>query len=371
MNLGYSDEQRLLSESANNLLAARAQKKDARDLWAEMAELGWLAMPLPESHDGLGQGAVDVAILTEAFGRHLASTDYAPRIVLCGGLVAAIGSDAQKAALLPALATGMAKPALAHAEENARHDRAHVATQAARTAGGWRLSGDKIGVLGAAPDRFIVSARIAGSLRDRSGIGLFLVPADARGLRVLSHATVDGGQASRIELKDVELPADALLGANENAFEALDRAVDQAIAAWCAECVGLMEAATAATVDYTKIRIQFGKPLAVNQALRHRIADMSIQCEEGRSMALRAALYADSADAGARARAISGAWAKIAKSARFVAEQAIQLHGGMGVTNELDIGMYLKRVVALEAIVGGADRHLRRHAALSAAARAA
>ena len=372
MDLAYSEEQRLLNESANALLAARAQKKDARDLWTDMAELGWLGLPLPEEHGGLGQGAVDVAILAEAFGRYLVSTAYVPCVVLGGGLVAAAGSDAQKAALLPALANGKTKLALAHAEEGARHDIRHVATIATRVANGWKLSGRKTAALGAGDaDTIIVSARLSGATRDVQGVGLFLLPRGQAGAMVEPYGTVDGGAAARITLADVALPQDALLGGDENALRHVECAFDQAIAAWCAECVGLMEAATAATIEYTKIRVQFGKPLAVNQVLRHRMADMSIQCEEARSMALRAALHAHNADPIDRARAMSGAWAKIGKAARFVAEQAIQLHGGMGVTDELNVGMYLKRVVALDAIIGGPDRHLRRHAALSQSSRAA
>ncbi|MCB1539834.1 MAG: acyl-CoA dehydrogenase family protein [Rhodoblastus sp.] len=364
MDLSYSDEQRLLGESANNLLAARAQKPGATELWKEMADMGWLALPLPESDGGLGQGIVDVAIVTEAMGRHRARSNYVAGIVLAGGLVATLGNDAQRAALLPGLADGSLRLALAHAEEGARYNLAHVATTAKKSGAGWVLDGRKIAVLGGdVADRLIVSARVSGGLRDETGIALFVVARGAKGVTVDGHATVDGAGAARVTLSGVEVGADALL--SDNAFAAIQHAYDRSTAAFCSELVGLMEAATAATVDYTKIRIQFGKPLAVNQTLRHRMADMSIACEEARSMALRAALHADDDDARSRGRAVAGAWAKVSRAARFVAEQSIQLHGGMGVTNELEIGGYLKRVVALDAIIGGPDLHLRRHAALS------
>lgn len=366
MDLSYSDEQRLLRESADGLLSARAQRAGGADLWSEMAELGWLALPLPEEYDGLGQGAVDVAILTECFGRHRVRAPYAPAIVVCGGLLAALGDPAQKAALLTPLAQGRVRLALAHAEEGARHCLAHVAARAERTKEGWRLTGRKIAALGGdVADRLIVSARIDGETRDARGVGLFLVDPAGPGVTVEPFATVDGGGAARVTLTQAEVGGDALLGGSSDASPALEAMWDRAIAAWCSELVGLMEAATAATIEYTKIRVQFGKPLAANQALRHRMADMSILCEEARSMALRAALHAESADFATRARAVSGAWAKISKAARFVAEQAIQLHGGMGVTDELQIGGFLKRVVALDAIIGGPDHHMRRHAALS------
>ncbi|MCB1545438.1 MAG: acyl-CoA dehydrogenase family protein, partial [Rhodoblastus sp.] len=317
----------------------------------------------PESDGGLGQGIVDVGIVTEAMGRHRVRSNYVAGVVLAGGLIAALGNDAQRAAMLPGLADGSLRLALAHAEAGARYNLAHVATRATKSGAGWVLDGSKIAVLGGdVADRLIVSARISGATRDEAGIALFIVARDAKGVTVDGHATVDGAGAARVTLSGVEVGADALL--SENAFAAIERACDRATAAFCSELVGLMEAATAATIEYTKIRIQFGKPLAVNQTLRHRMADMSIACEEARSMALRAALYADNEDARARSRAIAGAWAKVSRAARFVAEQSIQLHGGMGVTDELEIGGYLKRVIALDAIIGGPDLHLRRHAAL-------
>lgn len=365
MDLSYSDEQRLLKESADGVLAARGQQS-AGELWATMAELGWLALPIPERHGGLAQGTVDVAILAESFGRHLVPTPYVACVALSGGLVAALGTEKQMSGLLPPLAAGERRLALAHAEDGARHDLRHVVTRATRDGAGWRLSGRKVAVLGGGEaTTLIVSARIAGATRDTTGIGLFLVQGEQSGVTVEPYPTLDGAAAARVAIDDVMLPADALLGASDNAFPELERAFDRASAAWCGELVGLMEAATAATIEYTKIRVQFGRPLAANQVLRHRMADMSTLCEEARSMALRAALHADSDDAIGRARAVSGAWAKVSRAARYVTEQAIQLHGGMGVTNELNVGGFLKRVVALDAIVGGADYHLRRHAALS------
>jgi alkylation response protein AidB-like acyl-CoA dehydrogenase len=364
MDLSYTDEQRLLQESANNLLAARAAKAGAQDLWSEIAGLGWLGLPLPEADGGLGQSTVDVAIVAEAMGRHLVSAPFVSNVVLCGGLVAALGSESQRA-LLPALADGKLRLALAHAEEGARYDLRHVATKAMRESDGWTLHGRKLAVLaGGDADKFLVSGRIAGTTRDAQRVGLFLIDRNAAGVSVEAYATVDGGSAARVTLDNAKVGADARLG-GDDALAHIEHAYDRAIAAWASELVGLMEAATAATIEYTKIRVQFGKPLAVNQVLRHRMADMSIACEEARSMALRAAIYADHEDGTQRARAVAGAWAKVSRAARFVAEQAVQLHGGMGVTNELQIGGYLKRVLALDAIVGGPDHHLRRHAALS------
>jgi alkylation response protein AidB-like acyl-CoA dehydrogenase len=383
MDLAYSDEQRMFADSANEVLTKRALKTDPQTLWSEMANLGWLALPIPEAYGGFGQGAADVGILSERFGRHLVVTPYVPAIVLCARLIASLGTDAQKAALLPGLANGTLKLALAHTERGARHTLQHVTLSASADGSGWRLSGEKMAVIGAdQADRLLVSARVSGASRDTRGISVFVLEPGQAGLRIDSYPTVDGATAARLTLTDVHLPESARLGAAndqagaqvgaqagahaDGAFAALEHAVDAAIAAWCAELLGLMESATAATIEYTKVRVQFGKPLAANQVLRHRMADMSVHCEVARSLALRAALHVDHADVSQRARAVSGAWAKVIRVARSVTEEAIQMHGGMGVTDELKVGLFLKRVLALEALVGGAEHHLRRHAAHSA-----
>ncbi len=371
MDLAYSDEQRMFADSANEVLTKRALRSDNQSLWSEMAELGWLALPIPEAYGGFGQGAVDVGILSERFGQHLVVTPFVPALVLCARLIASLGTDAQKAALLPGLANGSLKIALAHTERGARHTLQHVTLAASADGGGWRLSGEKMAAIGAdQADRILVSARISGDSRDARGMAVFVIEPGQAGLRIDRYDTVDGATAARLTLTELHLPASARLGATDGeadaAFPALEHAFDAAIAAWCAELLGLMASATAATIEYTKVRAQFGKPLAANQVLRHRMADMSVHCEVARSMALRAALYVDHADDSVRARAVSGAWAKIIRSARSVTEEAIQMHGGMGVTDELNVGLFLKRVLALEALVGGADHHLRRHAAHSA-----
>jgi alkylation response protein AidB-like acyl-CoA dehydrogenase len=298
-------------------------------------------------------------------------TPYVQALVLCGRLIESLGTDAQKAALLPGLANGRLKLALAHTERGARHTLQHVTLSAGADGSGWRLSGEKMAAIGAdQADRILVSARVSGHSRDVTGIAVFVIEPGQAGLRIDRYDTVDGATAARLTLTDVHLPDSARLDATDDeadaAFLALEHAFDAAIAAWCAELLGLMESATAATIEYTKVRVQFGKPLAANQVLRHRMADMSVHCEVARSMALRAALHVDHADVSVRARAVSGAWAKVIRAARSVTEEAIQMHGGMGVTDELNVGLFLKRVLALEALVGGAEHHLRRHAAHSA-----
>ncbi|MHC4049809.1 acyl-CoA dehydrogenase family protein [Bradyrhizobium sp. 25ACV] len=375
MDLNLSDEQRLLRESAERFVTgsynADHRRKMANDplgfspaVWKQFAELGWLALPIAEEFGGLGGGAVEISILMEAFGRGLVTEPYIATVVLGAALIDRCGTNEQKQESLPKIADGSLKLALAHSERAARFDLARVATTADRTAQGWRLAGSKIAVLdGHAADEIIVSAHIHDHQRPSGRIGLFLVPATTPGLVVSDYPRLGGGRACNIELSDVHLPEDALLGDGHDALPAIEWAVDRAMAALGAEAVGIMQTLLDTTLEYTKIRKQFGRPLSANQVIRHRLADMAMQVDESRSMALRAALKADAAPV-ERARAASGAKAKIGKCARFVGEQSIQLHGGMGVTEELEVGAYFKRLVAFDTLFGGSAHHYARHAEL-------
>ncbi|MCK1547093.1 acyl-CoA dehydrogenase family protein [Bradyrhizobium sp. 147] len=375
MDLNLSDEQRLLRESAERFVAesydAAHRRTMASDplgfspaIWRQFAELGWLALPLPEEFGGLGGGAVDVGILMEALGRGLVSEPYVATVVLGAALIARCGTTAQKQASLPKVGDGSLKLTLAHSERAARFDLAKVATSANKTSQGWHLAGKKIAVLdGHAADEIIVSALMHDHHGPSERIGLFVVPATAPGLTIADYARLGGGRACNIELSDVQLPEGALLGDGSDALPAIEWAVDRAMAALGAEAVGIMQTLLDTTLEYTKIRKQFGRPLSANQVIRHRLADMAMQVDEARSMALRAALKAD-AEPVERARAASGAKAKIGKCARFVGEQSIQLHGGMGVTEELEVGAYFKRLVAFDTLFGGSAHHYARHAQL-------
>jgi alkylation response protein AidB-like acyl-CoA dehydrogenase len=378
MDLNLSDEQRLLRESAERFVAesydAEHRRRMANDplgfspaVWKQFAELGWLALPIPEEFDGLGGGPVEIGILMEAFGRGLVSEPYVATVVLGAALIDRCGSTAQKQASLPKIADGSLKLAFAHSERAARFDLAKVATTATRTAQGWRLSGSKIAVLdGHAADDVIVSAHLHDHQGPSRRIGLLLVPATAQGLSTSDYPRLGGGRACNIELSGVQLAEDALLGDGEDALPAIEWAVDRAMAALGAEAVGIMQTLLDTTLEYTKIRKQFGRALSANQVIRHRLADMAIQVDEARSMALRAALKADATPL-ERTRAASAAKAKIGKCARFVGEQSIQLHGGMGVTEELEVGAYFKRLVAFDTLFGGSAHHYARHAALGRA----
>ncbi|MBR1148814.1 acyl-CoA dehydrogenase family protein [Bradyrhizobium sp. AUGA SZCCT0431] len=374
MDLTLSDEQRLLRESAERFVSetynAEHRRRVANDplgfsaeIWKQFAELGWLALPIAEDHGGLGGGAVEIGILMEAFGRGLVSEPYLSTVVMGAGLIGACGSEAQKQALLPKVADGSLYLAFAHSERAARFNLAEVSTTAWKTPNGWRIDGRKTAVLdGNAAGQIIVSAQVA----DDNGVGdlcLFLVPADTAGLGKRDFPRLGGGRACNLELRGVHVGADALLGDGGDALPVIEAVVDRAMAALGAEAVGIMQTLLDQTLEYTKIRKQFGRPLSANQVIRHRLADMAMNCDEARSMALRAALMVD-AEPIARGRAASGAKAKIGKCARFVAEQSVQLHGAMGVTEELDIGSYFKRLLAFDTLFGGSAHHYRRHAAL-------
>lgn len=381
MDLSFTDEQRLLRESAERFVAetynAEHRRRTAGDplgfsprVWKQFADLGWLALPIAEAYGGLGGGAVEIGILMEAFGRGLVSEPYLSTVVIGAALIEKCGSEQQKRAILPKVGDGSLFLALAHSERAARFELASVTAIASKTAEGWRLSGNKIAVIDAhVAGQIIVSARIHHHDGASGRLGLFLVPASTPGLAVSDFPRLGGGRAWNLELSGVDLPEDALLGDGHDALPAIEWVVDRAMAALSSEAVGVMQTLLDMTLEYTKIRHQFGRPLAANQVIRHRLADMAMQCEEARSMALRATLMLD-AEPFERGRAASAAKAKIGRCARFVGEQSIQLHGGMGVTEELEIGAYFKRVVAFDTLFGGSAYHYRRHAALGRAAAA-
>ena len=375
MDLTLSDEQRLLRESVDRFITETYDADHRRrvageplgfspDIWKQFAELGWLALPIDEAYGGLGAGAIETGILMEAFGRGLVTEPYLSTIVIGASLVSNCGSQTQKQALLPRVAEGSLLLAFAHSERAARFDLSHVETTAKATPDGWRLDGHKTAVLdGNAADRIIVSARLASDDGTPGKLCLFLVPSGTPGVNLRDFSRLGGGRACNLDLAAVRLPADALLGDGSDALSKVEAVVDRALAALGAEAVGIMQIMLDMTLEYTKVRQQFGRPLSANQVIRHRLADMTMQCDEARSIVLRAALLVD-AEPVARGRAASGAKAKIGKCARFVAEQSVQLHGAMGVTEELDIGSYFKRLLAFDTLFGGSAHHFRRHAAL-------
>ncbi|HWG78209.1 MAG TPA: acyl-CoA dehydrogenase family protein [Stellaceae bacterium] len=374
MDFDLSEEQRLLDETVRRLIKdeygfeKRKSYKGSpegfsRKLWSRYAEIGLLGLPFAEEHGGFGGSAVESMIVMESFGRGLVLEPYLASVVLGGGIVAAAGSAAQKQAILPPLAQGKLMLAFAHGEPRSRYALADVETSAARDGSGYVLNGRKAVVLhGDSADKLVVSARSGGSRRDRKGISLFLVDAKAKGVAVRGYPTVDGQRAAEIVLDEVRIGADALLGAPGEAYAAIEHALDRAIAALCAEAVGIMEVLNATTLDYLKTRKQFGVPIGSFQVLQHRMAEMMLEHEQAKSMAILAALSADGADAQERRRVISAAKVQIGKSGRFIGQQAIQLHGGIGMTDEYTAGHYFKRLTMIAQSFGDEDHHLERFA---------
>jgi alkylation response protein AidB-like acyl-CoA dehydrogenase len=282
-------------------------------------------------------------------------------VVMCGGLIRDAASDSLKANLLPRIGAGELKLALACYEPAGRYDLSRVACTAARSGGGWRLSGQKIVVLDApSADCFLVSARVGGGAENVQGVSLFLIERGTAGLSLQSYSTQSGGRAADLRLDDVACGADALIGAPGSGVTIVERAVDKGVAALCAETVGIIAALNEATLNYLKTRKQFGVPIGKFQALQHRMADMFIAAEQSRSMAVNAAVYADSEDAAVRRRAVSGAKAYIGRAARLVGQEAVQMHGAMGVVDDVIVSHYFKRLTMIDMSLGDVDHHLAR-----------
>jgi alkylation response protein AidB-like acyl-CoA dehydrogenase len=378
MHFSLTSEQQLLSETVQRFLAKeygfeargrilRSQEGWSREVWGKLAELGLLALQVPEAHGGMGPAPVETLLTLVAMGKALVVEPYLASAVIGTALVRELGSPAQREALLPALAAGERIVVLAHGEEGARWDLERVATTATRQGSGWVLRGKKTVVLhAAAADHLLVSARTAGAPSDRAGISLFLVARDAPGLSLASYPVLGGERGAEVVLADVAVPADALLGEPGRAFDALAAAFDLGVAGLCAEASGALQATLDATIEYTKTRRQFGVPLAKFQALQHRMADMLIHVEQARSMAYLASLRAGEQDPRERRRAVSAAKVVVGQACRFVGQQAVQLHGGMGVSDETPVSHYFRRLTAIELTLGDTEHHLEQFIAASA-----
>jgi pimeloyl-CoA dehydrogenase small subunit len=372
MDFDLSEEQRLLKESVDGLLRSSYdfdQRKKymaekggwSKSLWGKLAEQGLLGLPFSEDDGGFGAGAVETMIVMEAMGKALVLEPYVPTVVLAGGFLRHGGSAAQKAAYLPGIIEGNNSFAFAQLEKNSRYDLQDVATSAKKKGAGWVIDGEKFVVLnGEAADMLVVTARTQGGQRDAAGIGLFLVPGNAKGVAKKGYPTQDGLHAADISFTGVEVGAEAAIGDPENALPLIERVVDDARVALCAEAVGAMDQSLKATVEYLKTRTQFGVPIGSFQTLQHRAADMFVAVEQARSMSMFATMASDFDDAKERATAVAAAKVQIGKSAKFVGQQSIQLHGGIGMTQEASIGHYFKRLTMIENTFGDTDFHLRR-----------
>ncbi|MEO8714964.1 MAG: acyl-CoA dehydrogenase family protein [Acetobacteraceae bacterium] len=367
MDFDLSDDQRLLKDSVDRLVSDQygfEQRKKymaepdgwSAARWTQYAELGLLGLPFDESHGGFGGGPVEMMLVMEAFGRALILEPFFATVVLGGGLVNRAGSAEQRARLIPLITQGKLKLAFAHVERHSRWNLADVATTARKQGDCWVLDGAKGVVLhGDCADKLLVSARVSGGQRDRAGIGLFLIDADAKGVTRRGYPTQDGLRAAEVTLAGV--PGETL-GEAGAALDVIERVVDEATSALCAESVGVMARMQEITLDYLKTRQQFGRPIGSFQALQFRAVDMLTAVEQARSMALFATVMATEADPVERRRALSAAKVQIGRSGKLVGQEAIQLHGGIGMTMEYSVGHYFKRMTMIDQMFGDADHHL-------------
>lgn len=378
MNFDYTDEQNALRDSLSKWAAgqydfdkrraALADENAWKKNWATFAELGLLAAPLPEEFGGLGGGAIDVGVVTEEFGKALVVEPYVPTVVIGAGALKYAGNAAQKDEHLAAIAGGERVIAFAQAEPKSRWALNDVSTSAKKDGAGFVLNGHKAVALGAPQaDHLLVTARTAGSQRDAKGISLFLVSKDAKGVTTRDYPTLDDTRASEVYLENVSVGAANLIGPADGALPLIERIVDEANAAYCSEAVGCMRMMTSLTQDYAKTRKQFGRAIAEFQVIQHRLVDMFMATEESVSMALLATLKLDASEA-ERAKAVAAAKVSIGKASRFVGQAAVQIHGGMGVTDEMRVGHYFKRTTMLDSTFGNVDYHLKRYTAMSAKA---
>ena len=375
MNFDYSEEQQLLAQSVQQFLtkeytfAARSgiiesDQGYSEHVWATFADMGLLGLPFSNDMGGFGGNAVDLMPVMEAIGAGLVVEPYVASVGLGGQLVARGGSEAQKQDLLPALIKGECKLAFAQTERQARYTLAHVECRAHKSAEGYRLEGEKCVVLHApCADILIVSARTAGNTTEADGISLFVVERNAPGVTLKPYRTLDNLRAADVSFAGTLVPAAALLGREGQALPLIEEVVDYATALVCAEAVGAMQDANATTLEYLKTRKQFGVPIGSFQALQHRMVDMTIIQEQAKSMACLACVKADSADADERRRIISAAKIHIADSCRHISQEAVQLHGGMGMTEELKVSHTFRRLTMIAQTFGDADHHLERFAA--------
>ncbi|HEY6641137.1 acyl-CoA dehydrogenase [Povalibacter sp.] len=379
MDFNFSEEQQLLADTVRRFVREsyafetrreilKSTQGWSRDTWNELAGLGLTALNVPEAHGGLNAGPVDTMLVMNVFGEGLLVEPFLGAAVFTPALLTRLSDEKAAADLFPVIASGERIVIVAHQEPQTRGAIDHLATRAEKSGDGYVLDGLKSVIAhGGAADELLITARTSSQTRDADGMSVFRVDPTSAGVTVNSYRTFDGQSAADIELKAVKVPAGNLIGVAGQAFAAIEGAYEVTISALCAEAVGIMKAVNAATLDYTKSRKQFGQPIAKFQVLQHRMADMFLQSEQALSMSYLAAIKCTDPDASERKRALSAAKVIIGQAGRFVGQQAIQLHGGMGMTDELMVSHHFKRLTAIDLTFGDADFHLERFAATPAA----
>ncbi len=376
MDFSFSDEQTLLQDSIEKFIqndyafearqrVVREEQGFSSDNWRTFAELGWLAVPFPEADGGFGGTAIESMIMSEQFGKGLVVEPFLATVVLAGGALKIGGSQEQKNRYLGGVMDGSLHGALAYAEPQGRFNLADLTTTAAREGDGYLINGYKAVVLnGPSADFLIVSCRTGGGQRDPEGVSLFVVPVDTEGVSRRDYPTVDAFRASEVTLENVRVGSDALIGEEGKALAIVEQVIDEAILAVGAEAVGCMEVLYKTTVEYCKTREQFGQPIGKFQVLQHRMVDMFMEHEQAKSLMYMAAMRLDEGYGPQAQKAVSAFKVQVGKSGRFVGQNAVQLHGGMGMTEELNVGHYFKRLTMIDTLFGNVDFHLKRFGSL-------
>jgi|TARA_B110000977_G_C11018329_1_gene470327 alkylation response protein AidB-like acyl-CoA dehydrogenase len=373
MDFSFSEEQGLLQDSIQRYIQnsytfdarqklLKTEEGFSRENWASFAELGWLALPFTEESGGFGGTAVETMIMMEEFGKGLVVEPYVSTVIMAGSVIEAGGTTEHIEGVLTEIMAGTKLASLAYVEPQARFNLADITTTAKVEGDGYVINGFKGVVLGGpSADVLVVPARTSGDQKDESGITMFLVDASSAGISKRDYPTIDGMQASEIDLDNVSVPASAVLGEVGNGFGLLELGINNGILAVGAEAVGAMEVLYKATVEYCKTREQFGQPIGKFQVLQHRMVDMFMEHEQAKSLLYMAALRMSEDDDIEARKAVSALKVQIGKGGRFVGQNAIQLHGGMGMTDELNVGHYFKRITAIETLFGNVDHHLKKY----------
>ena len=374
MSFTFTEDQKLLSESANRFVLDEYDFETRRKIlnqdggfdkgnWSKFAELGWLALPIAEEYGGLGGSTVDTAVLLEALGRGLVVEPYQSSIVLGAELLQITGNEEQKKQYLPSVAEGKTLVSFAHIEPTSRFNLSHIKTKASKEGDCYVVNGEKAIVYNAeTADFFIVSARTEGDVSDQAGITLFVIPSNSEGIKLRSYPTIDGLRASELTLNAVKVDQKDILGALHQAMPAIQQVVDRACVLLCAEAAGAMDTAVKLTVDYIKNREQFGQAIGSFQVLQHRAVEMLGAKDFSRALTYRAAGAMDQSNSSERARAVSAAKVEMGRSGKLIGQEGIQLHGGMGMTDDMPIGHFFKRLTMIDAIFGNVDFHRKRFA---------
>ncbi len=375
MDFSFTEEQTLLRNSVQKFVQNDYTFDNRRSIvksdtgwshkdWMKFAELGLLGAPFSEDQGGLGGGPIETMIIMEEFGRGIVIEPYLGTVVLAGGFLRHAGSKAQQEKFIPEIVEGKRVFAFAFAEPQGRYNLADLNVTAKKSGAGYTLNGHKAVVIGAPwADSLIVTARTAGGQRDEKGISVFVVDKKAKGVSCRDYPTVDGLRASEVTFENVSLGTDALVGQADNGLPLIERVVDEGIAALSAEAIGGMKVLNDATVEYCKTRKQFGVPIGKFQVLQHRMVDMFMNYEQSVSITYMVTLKLNESET-ERKKAASAAKVQIGKAGRFIGQNAVQLHGGMGMTDELNVGHYFKRLTMIDTMFGNVDHHLKRYASL-------